>query len=136
MSTSRIFQCRQCGDCCKGYGGTFVTPADIRAIADFIGADPKRFVARYCQMSGRRPVLAQKADGYCVFWDRLCTIHPVKPRMCRAWPFIESLRADIRNWQIMAGTCPGMRADLPEEVVERWVRRQLGPPTRNSPYPA
>ncbi|MCJ7830330.1 MAG: YkgJ family cysteine cluster protein [Desulfobacterales bacterium] len=131
MATLRIFECRQCGDCCKGYGGTFVTSADIAAIARFIGTEPDSFVERYCQMSGRRPVLAQRADGYCVFWDGLCTIHPVKPRMCRAWPFIDSLRVDIHNWQIMAYACPGMRADLPDDVVAWCVKRELGPPTRN-----
>jgi Fe-S-cluster containining protein len=131
MATLRIFECIQCGDCCKGYGGTFVTPADIAAIARFIGADEDSFVERYCQMSGRRPVLAQRADGYCIFWDGLCAIHPVKPRMCRRWPFIDSLRVDIHNWQIMADACPGMRSDLPDAVVARCVKRELGPPTRS-----
>jgi len=28
-----IFKCRQCGECCKGYGGTFVTENEIEAIA-------------------------------------------------------------------------------------------------------
>ena len=131
MATLRIFECKHCGDCCKGYGGTFVTPEDIAAIARFIAADPNTFVERYCQISGRKPVLAQRADGYCIFWEGLCAIHPVKPRMCRAWPFIESLQVDIRNWQIMADTCPGMRADLPDEVVARCVRRELYSRTRN-----
>ena len=133
METLRIFECKQCGDCCKGYGGTFVTPEDIVVIARFIGADPDSFVERYCQMSGRKPVLAQRADGYCIFWDGRCAIHPVKPRMCRAWPFISSLQVDIHNWQIMASACPGMRADLPDKVVAGYLKQELRPPTRNGP---
>lgn len=123
-----IFDCKKCGECCKGYGGTFVTEADIKAISDYIRTDPRHFIRNYCQMSGSTPVLAQAENGYCVFWDKLCTIHPVKPRMCRAWPFIGSVLTDLRNWQIMAGSCPGIRTDIPDEVVELCVREKLDLP--------
>ena len=39
-----IFECQQCGDCCRGYGGTFVSKRDIDAIASFIGTNPESFV--------------------------------------------------------------------------------------------
>lgn len=118
-----LFVCRRCGDCCKGYGGTFVTPDDIMRIALFIGASPETFVETYCRMSGGRPVIAQKADSYCIFWDeeKMCLIHPVKPRMCRDWPFIESVARDPANWEIMSGVCPGIRTDYPPEVVRACV---------------
>lgn len=120
-----LFECRQCGDCCKGFGGTYVTPKDVENIARFIGAEPASFVRDYCQMSGGQPVLAQKADDYCIFWDpvKMCTIHPVKPRMCRAWPFIESVVIDPANWEIMSGSCPGIRTDFPLTVVQRVIRK-------------
>ena len=118
-----IFECRQCGDCCRGYGGTFVSKRDIDAIASFIGTNPESFVANYCRLSGKRPLLTQKDDGYCIFWDRICTIHPVKPQMCRRWPFIESVLKDVANWRIMASMCPGMRAEAPESRVKECVRK-------------
>ena len=118
-----IFECRQCGDCCRGYGGTFVSKRDIDAIASFLGTDPKSFVANYCRLSGKRPLLTQKEDGYCIFWDRICTIHPVKPQMCRRWPFIESVLKDVANWRIMASMCPGMMAEAPGSRVEECVRK-------------
>ena len=118
---SLLFDCRQCGDCCRGYGGTYVSEEDIRRIAAYIGEDPARFIERYCQMSGRRPVLAQAANGYCVFWDKLCTIHPVKPRMCRRWPFIDAVLVDIQNWKSMGASCPGIRTDLPDDVVREEI---------------
>lgn len=114
-----------CGDCCRGYGGAYVTPEDVRAIAGYIGEDPGTFLNRYCQMSGSRPVLAQGPDGRCVFWDELCTIHPVKPRMCRQWPFIRAILVDVVNWRSMADACPGMRTDIPDETILRVVRRKL-----------
>jgi Fe-S-cluster containining protein len=70
-------------------------------------------------------VLAQRADGYCIFWDKICTIHPVKPRMCRQWPFIESILVDAENWLIMADSCPGIRADVPVDTVQKYVKKKL-----------
>ena len=125
MTPADIFKCQQCGDCCRGYGGTFVTPADIAAIAAYIRTDPDRFVQDYCQMSGSRPVLAQGDDGYCIFWEKVCTIHPVKPRMCRQWPFIEAVLADVGNWYVMAAGCPGIRTDIPGRIVCDCTRKAL-----------
>ena len=125
VTPSDIFKCRQCGECCKGYGGTFVTEKEIKTIADYLNTDPESFVNDYCQMSGGKPVLAQGRNSYCVFWDGLCTIHPVKPRMCRNWPFIKSVLVDIKNWHIMSEFCPGIRTDFPDSVIEECVRNEL-----------
>jgi hypothetical protein len=120
-----------CGECCKGYGGTYLEPEDIEAIAAFIGSQPAAFVAEFCRMSGGRPLLAQGPDGYCVFWKTLCTIHPVKPRMCRRWPFIASVLAAPENWIVMAGACPGMRTDVPLAEVRRCVAAKLASEIRD-----
>ena len=120
-----LFHCQKCGECCKGYGGTYVTSDDILAISKFIGVDENEFVEKYCKMSGKKPLLAQKKDGFCVFFDEQCTIHPVKPKMCKAWPFIQSVLKDVQNWHIMAGFCPGMRTDMPNEVIIRVTREVL-----------
>ncbi len=36
MKNTEIFDCKKCGDCCKGYGGTFVTEQDIKAISAYL----------------------------------------------------------------------------------------------------
>lgn len=120
-----IFNCNQCGDCCKGYGGTYITEMQLREIADYIGMATNRFVREKCQISGGRPVLAQKEDGYCIFWDGLCTIYPVRPDMCRRWPFIDGILRDITNWYMMAGSCPGMRTDIPEQAIRECVENVI-----------
>ena len=125
LRLNNIFKCQRCGDCCKGYGGTFVTETEIEKIAAHILADPKTFVDHYCQISGGKTVLAQKEDLYCIFWDGLCTIHPVKPRMCRTWPFIESLLIDTKNWEIMASLCPGIRTDVPDRIIKACAAKKL-----------
>lgn len=109
-----------------GFGGTYVSDADIEAIAAFIQIDPQKFPEKYCQFSGSKRVLAQGENGYCVFWkDKICTIHPVKPRMCKAWPFIPNVLKDPQNWHIMAGFCPGIRTDVTHSEIVSCVRRQL-----------
>ena len=118
-----LFKCLQCGDCCKGYGGTYVTDKDIEAIAEYIGCNADQFVSQYCTLSGNRPVLVQRSDGYCIFWDGLCRIHAVKPQMCRRWPFIDSLLVDSGNWLIMADSCPGIRTDIPADKLEKYLKQ-------------
>ena len=123
--SSDIFNCKNCGQCCIGYGGTYVTEQDIRAIADYINEPAERFVHSYCRPSGGKPLLAQKPDGYCIFWDQNCSIHPVKPRMCKAWPFIESVLTDVENWQIMAAFCSGMKTGLSKDRIRACVKEEL-----------
>ena len=122
-----IFSCQQCGECCKGYGGTYVSQFDVDAIAAYIGTDPEQFVERCCTQSGNRLLLAQQESGFCIFWkDRMCGIHPVKPKMCKTWPFIKSLLADPENWEKMASMCPGIRKGVPPEVVKKCAEAILG----------
>lgn len=120
-----IFQCKRCGDCCKGFGGTYVTDAEVKAIAAYVRMEPEQFLLKYCHVSCRKPLLVQGPNGYCIFWDGACSIHAVKPRMCRLWPFIESVLIDIRNWQIMGGVCPGIRTDVPDRVVRECVKQKI-----------
>lgn len=125
MKAADIFKCKNCGDCCNGYGGTFITDKDIQVIAGYINVNPDRFIEEYCQMSGGKPVLIQAGNGYCIFWDKLCKIHPVKPRMCKQWPFIKSVLIDINNWHIMAALCPGIRTDIAGNVIRECVGKEL-----------
>ncbi len=120
-----IFECTLCGDCCKGYGGTVISDTDAQRIAEYLDIPLELFLKEYCIRSGSRRMLNQQASGYCTFWDKKCKIHPVKPNMCRAWPFIKSILIDVANWRIMAGSCPGMRTDVEEERICQETRRSI-----------
>jgi uncharacterized protein len=120
-----LFACQLCGHCCKGYGGTYISQDEISNICRYLGLDQKQFIRRYCQISGGRTMVAQAENGYCIFWDQLCTIHPVKPRMCRIWPFIESVLVDAGNWQSMAASCPGMRIDFSDDQIQTCTRNVI-----------
>ena len=125
VSPEDLFACKQCGDCCRGFGGTYLTPQDIQTIASFIGSSIDDFIKQYCAPSGSRRVLAQKTDGYCIFFEDLCTIHPVKPRMCRQWPFIQNVLIDPKNWDAMASACPGMKTGFSPRQVTDCIRSLL-----------
>lgn len=119
------FQCTQCGQCCHGYGGTYVSEADIVAIAGYLGRSSAEVRRQCCTVSGSQLVLSQRPDGYCVFFERNCTIHPVKPRMCRRWPFIPGLLKDIANWPVMADNCPGIYPDVDLNRLRAYVKMRL-----------
>ncbi len=122
-----IFQCRQCGECCTGFGGTYVTDQDIENIADYINVETERFISKFCDMSGTRHVLSQGENEKCIFFDmeKQCTIHPVKPYMCRAWPFIQAIVKHPENWNAMADSCPGMKKNVPEKTLKKIVSEEL-----------
>ena len=120
-----LFVCIQCGECCKGYGGTYLSVTDIDTISRFLGISADWLVAHYTRQSGGRRLIAQGDNGYCIFWDKVCTIHPVKPKMCRQWPFIRSILADVGNWQAMASSCPGMNANAPDHKILECVKKAL-----------
>jgi uncharacterized protein len=123
---SDFFECTQCGTCCKGYGGTYVGSREIAAMADYLKMPAHIVKERFCTPSGNQTVLTQRADGYCIFWDQNCTIHPVKPLMCRRWPFIPSLLVDAVNWRIMAVSCPGIRREIDVEALLNYTRAVIG----------
>lgn len=125
LKSTDIFECTMCGKCCQGYGGTYVTETDIQAIAEFIGKSPETVREEYCQLSGGKPVLAQGEDGKCVFFTDKCSIHPVKPKMCRKWPFLEAVLRDEKNWERMASCCPGCKTGVPIEHVKAVIQALL-----------
>jgi Fe-S-cluster containining protein len=127
VTSDDLFQCRTCGDCCTGYGGTYVTEKDIENISAFINVDKNSFIETYCRMSGGKPLIASGPGGKCVFFDpdKQCTIHPVKPKMCRAWPFIENLLKEPGNWEVMAQACPGIRTGFTPEQITMCVQKEL-----------
>lgn len=136
--TDDVFECTGCGQCCRGFGGTYLGEVDVSAIADYLSIAPRRLIEDYCTHSGGRPVLGQRSDGYCIFWNQVCTIHPVKPAMCRRWPFLRSVLADEINWRLMASMCPGIKTEVNmdqvrarieaylacEPAVDRWPKKE------------
>jgi len=120
-----VFSCRQCGECCQGERGILVTAAENQAMAAHLSLSPEDFAARYLVATAMGLQLASK-NGACILQqDGLCQVHPVKPRICREWPFLQALLNDADEFEAAKGACPGLAAEAGhEEFIE--AAREMG----------
>ena len=104
-----VFQCRQCGDCCAGRGGIFVKPDEVEAMAALLALPVAEFCRRFVEASDLGPRLTV-ADEVCVFLmaGSLCRVHPVKPSICRQWPFLPALLMHPDELEHAKTACPGI----------------------------
>ncbi len=105
-----VFQCQQCGDCCAGRGGIHVRPEEIEAMAAHLSMPVHDFVRDYVEASVTGPRLTVAANGFCVFLmaGNFCGVHPVKPFICRQWPFLPALLVEAEELEHAKGACPGI----------------------------
>ena len=123
-----VFQCRQCGDCCVGRGGILVKPDEVEAMAALLALSVPEFCRRFVEASALGPRLTV-ADGVCVFLmaGGLCRVHPVKPFICRQWPFLPAILMDPDELEHAKGACPGIN---PACSHEDFVEAALGQGTK------
>jgi uncharacterized protein len=126
ISERPVFSCRQCGDCCHGERGILVTPAAHRAMAAYLGLPPEAFAARYLVATPLGPQVASR-DGACALQQGgLCLVHPVKPRICREWPYLKALVDHADEFEAAKGACPGLTADAGHEEFIKAARESGG----------
>ncbi len=124
------FRCTLCGECCKRYWIP-VTHMDIFRIAEYTGLDPERFVTFFkkdmttgwdypeIRLKGGKyyMILAKRPDGSCIFnryterGKLICSVHPVKPLVCRFYPFVYWVENNIVKFEILdkaISYCPGL----------------------------
>jgi Fe-S-cluster containining protein len=106
---SIVFQCQQCGDCCAGRGGIMVRPDEVKAMAALLALPEAEFNQSFVEESALGPRLTV-ADGACVFLMEggLCRVHPVKPFICRQWPFLPAILMDPDELENAKTACPGL----------------------------
>lgn len=120
----KAFECKMCGQCCQGTGIS-VDRDEVKRISEFLNIDEVEFIKRYCIKKQNRYELKIADSNYCVFLkekngDKICSIHPVKPKMCRIWPFIPAIISDEDEWDTIRDFCPGMNpGSCFEEFVEQ-----------------
>ncbi len=112
-----VFHCRQCGDCCAGQGGIHVQPREVEEMAALLSLPVEEFCRRYVESSPLGPRLTVADNGFCVFLleGNLCRVHPVKPFICRQWPFLPALLVDPDELEHAKGACPGINPDCSHE---------------------
>lgn len=82
-------------------------------MAAFLEMDPQEFSRQYVENSPSGARLATGGNGSCVFLlpDHRCRVHPVKPCICRQWPFLPALLAHPEELEGAKGACPGIDPD-------------------------
>ena len=121
-----FFCCTQCGECCVGFGGTEVSTSDIEKIASFIKTDKESFIKNYCALTAKKEyVLKQSEDGVCIFFKKNCSIHPVKPSMCKDWPFIKNIIKAPSTWNLMADACSGIKTNVPLSKLVLLIKKKF-----------
>ena len=129
------FECQQSGNCCSGAPGfVWVTKAEVRAIAKYLGRSDQWLSKEHLRRVGLRLSLTEHADGDCVFLERrngatFCRIHEVKPTQCRQWPFWDSNLKSPETWNEAAQKCPGMNRGKRHDFVQIESVRLQRPPS-------
>ncbi len=127
------FECTKCGACCRDVFLVTVTGNDIVRIAAVLGLSPNEMLKAldFYVVSDGEPTpigldkfpsvategglsfiaLRKTENGDCVFLkEHLCMIHPVRPAVCRSFPFVFDESDGQRTWGLSAKKeiCPGL----------------------------
>jgi Fe-S-cluster containining protein len=104
------FTCqRGCTNCCEQQGFVYLTEANLRDAARFLGMTPAAFERRYVYRTRHLLRLRKPRGKQCHFLvNGGCAIHPAKPVQCRLFPFWPELVEDRGEWNRTAKMCPGI----------------------------
>lgn len=119
-----LFECTQCGTCCQGEGGIYLSREEIDRISLFLKLSQDKFLKKFCLQKNGKIYIHIREDGYCHFSQKgLCRIHQVKPAPCRQWPFFPPMLIDQINWETARNSCPGL---TPFPNLENYLNKKRG----------
>ncbi len=106
-----------CTNCCDQRGFVYLTAADLKRAAEFLGMSARAFERRYVYRTKHLLRLRKPRNSQCPFLaGNGCGIHPVKPAQCRAFPFWPELVGDRRAWEEVSAYCPGIGRGSPVSI--------------------
>ncbi len=105
--------CATCGGrCCTGESGNiFVSPGEIKALAELLGMDETAFREAYLEKRGYKFSLKERVIGDshdCIFYDRTangCGVYAARPEQCRTFPFWDYYKSRVGE---LKEECPGI----------------------------
>jgi Fe-S-cluster containining protein len=117
----QAFDCRRCGECCRGKGGIVVGPRDLPRLCGHLHIEAESFVALYGYRQDRKIKVRTGPDDYCVFFlpGTGCSVHAAKPDVCRAWPFFRGNMVDKGSLAMAKEFCPGINPVIGHDAFVR-----------------
>ena len=90
-------------------------------MAALLSMSVEDFCRNYVEASALGPRLTVADTGFCVFLQagNLCRVHPVKPFICRQWPFLPALLVNPDELEHAKGACPGLNPACTPRGVRR-----------------
>ena len=104
------FECTRCGACCRKPGLVWLHPEEPARLAAHLGLDVRPFVRRFLRrIRGRWAIVVPDDEVGCpLLAGDLCSVEPVKPGQCRAYPFWRELVDDPAAWRAEGRACEGI----------------------------
>lgn len=119
------FDCKRCNTCCQGKGGIAFKPDQVGPAAAFLAMEPKVFIERFLKKEGELFQVLCDQEGKCrLLGPQGCLAHPVKPDICRRWPFFEALLSDPGAFEEAKLACPGLNPKATHEDFLALARRE------------
>jgi Fe-S-cluster containining protein len=106
--------CVACQACCCEKGTPLITAEERNRIAEYSGRD---------EMTKWGEFYLMKAEPCPYFCNGYCSVHPVKPRVCVAWPVTLKVGEDgrIEPVKVKAKSCPAA-ITMDDEFIELAVK--------------
>lgn len=130
MADEHAFNCSMCGRCCA-QRLVLLNAADVYRLAGHFGMDAEGFMQEYgvvftTTAETRNPRLYLKVEGnVCRFFsqEKGCSIHDVKPLICRLFPAIKpgitagEVKEYVRGHSLDGGVLSCAVFDMPDDAV-------------------
>lgn len=121
-----VFTCCLCGECCCGRGGILLSSREIDFLADYLKMDRDAFLREYVESSPSGLALKVNPAGVCILnQEGRCGVHPVKPRICRDWPFLPAILLEPDELEGAKSACPGIAPGCSHEEFLAWWRKKV-----------
>lgn len=111
IDVSEIFSCTRCGFCCHGETTVSLDQEDQSRMVKALDMEEGDVREQYWRISGKT-VQMKTVDGHCIFYNDGCTVHSGRPHRCAQWPLHPSILDDENNFNIIAGSCPGIKKEI------------------------
>lgn len=104
------FQCQPgCVKCCEEKGFVYLSENDVVRIAEFLQMNVAEFEQHYLYRTKNQRRLRNAKNTQCPFLaESGCTIHPVKPAQCAAFPIWPEIVESSKELAKTARRCPGI----------------------------